>query len=77
VRDYSKLGLLYKLLPVSHPDAPSTEEISLVRNAIIAAIADARKGPFDLRTRFESEDAKTTRKASRLIRARLEEQWNQ
>ena len=77
VRDYAKLGLLYKLLHVSNPDTPSTEEISLVRNAVIEAIADARKGPFDLRSRFESEDAQTARKASRLIRARLEEQWNQ
>lgn len=77
VRDYAKLGLLYKLLHVSNPEAPSTEEISLVRNGVIEAIADARKGPFDLRTRFESEDAQTARKASRLIRARLEEQWNQ
>jgi malonate decarboxylase gamma subunit len=77
VRDYAKLGLLYKLLPVSNPEAPSTEEISLVRNAVIEAIADARKGPFDLRSRFESEAAQTARKASRLIRARLEEQWNQ
>jgi malonate decarboxylase gamma subunit len=77
VRDYAKLGLLYNLLQVSNPDAPSTEEISLVRNAVIEAIDDARKGPFDLRNRFESEDAQTARKASRLIRARLEEQWNQ
>jgi malonate decarboxylase gamma subunit len=77
VRDYAKLGLLYNLLQVSNPDAPSTEEISLVRNAVIEAIDDARKGPFDLRNRFESEAAQTARKASRLIRARLEEQWNQ
>jgi malonate decarboxylase gamma subunit len=77
VRDYAKLGLLYKLLHLSNPEAPSAEEISLVRNAVIEAIADARKGPFDLRSRFESEDAQTARKASRLIRARLEEQWNQ
>jgi malonate decarboxylase gamma subunit len=77
VRDYAKLGLLYKLLPVSNPEAPSAEEISLVRNAVIEAIADARKGRFDLRNRFESEAAQTARQASRLIRARLEEQWNQ
>jgi malonate decarboxylase gamma subunit len=77
VRDYAKLGLLYKLLHVSNPEAPSTEEISLVRNAVTEAIADTRKGPFDLRSRFESEHAQTARKASRLIRARLEEQWNQ
>ena len=77
VRDYANLGLLYKLLHVSTPEAPTTEEISLVRDAVIEAIADARKGPPDLRTRFESEDAQTARKASRLIRARLKEQWNQ
>jgi len=77
VRDYAKLGLLYKLLHVSNPESPSAEEISLVRNAIAEAIADARKGPTDLRNRFESDAAQTARKASRLIRARLEEQWNQ
>jgi malonate decarboxylase gamma subunit len=77
VRDYAKLGLLYKLLHVSKPESPSTEEISLVRNAVIEAITDARQGPFDLHTRFESENAQTARKASRLIRARLQEQWNQ
>ena len=76
VRDYAKLGLLYKLLHVSNPESPSAEEVSLVRNAIAEAIADARKGPTDLRNRFESDAAQTARKASRLIRARLEEQWN-
>ena len=77
VRDYAKLGLLYKLLPVSNPEAPSAVEVSLVHNAIAEAIADARKGPTDLRNRLESEAAQTARKASRMIRARLEEQWNQ
>ena len=77
VRDYAKLGLLYKLLPVSNPDSPSADDVSTVRNAIIEAIADARPGPADLRTRFESDAAQTARKATRLIRARLEEQWDQ
>jgi malonate decarboxylase gamma subunit len=75
VQDYAKLGLLYKLLHVSNPENPSSEEVSLVRNAITEAIADTRKGPTDLRNRFDA--AQTARKASRLIRARLEEQWNQ
>jgi malonate decarboxylase gamma subunit len=75
VRDYAKLGLLYKLLHVSNPENPSSEEISLVRNAIAEAIAEARKGPTDLRNRFDA--AQTARKATRLIRVRLEEQWNQ
>ncbi|HEX6567492.1 MAG TPA: biotin-independent malonate decarboxylase subunit gamma [Chthoniobacterales bacterium] len=77
VRDYAKLGLLNKLLPVSNPEAPSADEVSLVHNALVEAIADARKGPTDLRNRLESEAAKTARKASRLIRARLEEEWSQ
>ena len=77
VRDYAKLGLLWKLLHISNPEAPSADEISMVRSELCAAIADARKGPTDLRNRFESEAARTARKASRLIRARLEEQWNQ
>ena len=77
IRDYAKLGLLYKLPHVSNPESPSAGEISLVRNAIAEAITDARKGPTDLRSRFESKAAHTARKASRLIRARLEEQWNQ
>jgi malonate decarboxylase gamma subunit len=76
IRDYAKLGLLYKLLPVPNPEAPSADEVSLVRNALVEAIADARKGPTDLRNRFESADAQKARKASRLIRARLEEEWN-
>jgi malonate decarboxylase gamma subunit len=75
IRDYAKLGLLYKLLHASNPENPSSEEISLVRKAIAEAIADTRKGPTDLRNRFDA--AQTARKASRLIRARLEEQWNQ
>ena len=74
VRDYAKLGLLWKLLHISNPENPSADEISLVRNELCAAIADARIGPFDLRGRFDA--ALNARKATRLVRARLEEQWN-
>ena len=55
VRDYAKLGLLYKLLPMSNPETPSADEISLVLNAVIEAIADARtrpvRSPHPLRVR--------------------------
>jgi malonate decarboxylase gamma subunit len=77
IADYAKLGLLFKLLHVSNPENPSTEEVSLVRSEIIAAIRDARQGSFDLRNRVESEEARVARKASRLVRARLEAEWNQ
>jgi malonate decarboxylase gamma subunit len=74
--DYAKLGLLFKLLHVSNPEKPSKEEVTLVRSEIIAAIQDARQGAFDLRNRVESEEARVERKASRLVRARLEAEWN-
>jgi len=77
VRDYSKLGLLYKLLHVVNPENPTQAEISLVRGELIQAIQDARKGSRDLRTRIDSEGALIARKASRLARARVEEQWKQ
>ncbi|MBV8140737.1 MAG: biotin-independent malonate decarboxylase subunit gamma [Verrucomicrobia bacterium] len=77
VRDYAKLGLLYKLLQVANPQNPGASDISLVRGELIAAIQDARKGSRDLRTRLDSEGARSARKASRLARARLEEQWKE
>jgi malonate decarboxylase gamma subunit len=76
VRDYAKLGLLYKLLRVSNPEDPVSEDVSLVRHEVIAAIQDARKASPDLSNRIESEAARAARKASRLVRARLEERWN-
>ena len=77
VKDYAKLGLLHKLLHVENPAKPSAEEILEVKNELIAAIADARSQPFDLRSRRESVAALETRKASILVRAKLEEQWRE
>jgi malonate decarboxylase gamma subunit len=77
IKDYAKLGLLHKLLHVENPAKPSAEEILEVKNELIAAIADARSQPFDLRSRRESAAALQTRKASILVRAKLEEQWRE
>jgi malonate decarboxylase gamma subunit len=77
IKDYAKLGLLHKLLHVENPAKPSAEEILEVKNELIAAIADARNQPFDLRSRRESVAALETRKASILVRAKLEEQWRE
>jgi malonate decarboxylase gamma subunit len=76
-RDYAKLGLLYKLLHVSNPENPTEEDRLLVRDAVVAAIQDARNGSRDLDNRVESEAARNSRKASLLVRARLSEQWSQ
>ena len=77
VKDYAKLGLLHKLLHVENPAKPSAEEILDVKNELIATLADARSHPFDLRSRRESAAALQTRKASILVRAKLEEQWRE
>jgi malonate decarboxylase gamma subunit len=75
IRDYAKLGLLYKLLHVENPEKPSQEEIRKVQGELAAAVADARSGPVDLRNRLESTAARETRKASLLVRTKLEAQW--
>jgi len=75
IRDYAKLGLLHKLLHVENPVKPSQQEIRNVQNELVAAVADARSGPVDLRNRLESTAARETRKASLLVRTKLEAQW--
>jgi len=75
IRDYAKLGLLHKLLHVENPVKPSQQEIRNVQNELVAAIADARTGPVDLRNRLESTAAREMRKASILVRTKLEAQW--
>jgi malonate decarboxylase gamma subunit len=75
IRDYAKLGLLYKLLHVENPAKPSEREIRKVQDELAAAVADARSGPVDLRNRLESTTARETRKASLLVRTKLEAQW--
>jgi biotin-independent malonate decarboxylase gamma subunit len=75
VRDYAKLGLLFKLLHAGDPQHPTSNEVAEVRKAITEAIADARKGKLDLSNRWESDAAKEARKGTLAVRAALEEQW--
>jgi malonate decarboxylase gamma subunit len=75
VRDFAKLGLLHRLLHVNDPDHPSDEETRKVRDELLAAIDDARRGPFDLGNRLESKEARETRQATIRTRALLESQW--
>jgi malonate decarboxylase gamma subunit len=77
IRDYAKLGLLYKLLHVENPEKPSEQEIRNVQGELVAAIADARSSPVDLRNRLESKGALEMRKASILVRTKMEAQWLQ
>lgn len=75
VRDFAKLGLLFKLLHAENPENPTTAEIDEVKKALAEAIADARAGKTDLSNRIESDAAKKTRKAGIAVRAALEAQW--
>jgi malonate decarboxylase gamma subunit len=75
VKDFAKLGLLYKLLHVENPLQPTTSEVETVKQGLIEAVQDARSGLTDLSNRLESDAAKQTRKASIAVRAMLEAQW--
>ena len=75
IHDFAKLGLLHKLLHVENPDHPAEGEVRKVRDELIAAIEDARRGPVDLRNRLESSQARETRSVSIRMRALLESQW--
>src|SRR5580704_15383794 len=75
IRDYAKLGLLFKLLHAEDPQHPTSNEIAEVKKAITEAIADARKGRLDLSNRWESDAAKEMRKGTLAVRVALEAQW--
>ena len=77
IRDYAKLGLLYKLLHVENPESPSQLEIQTVQDELIAAVNDARSSPVDLRNRMTSSGAIDMRKASIQTRKLLEVQWKE
>ena len=75
VRDYAKLGVLFKLLHAEDPQHPTSNEIAEIKKAITEAIADARKGRLDLSNRWESGAAKEMRKGTLAVRTALEAQW--
>jgi biotin-independent malonate decarboxylase gamma subunit len=75
IQDYARLGLLHKLLHVNQPAHPTDADTTLVRQALLDSIDDARQGPVDLRIRLQSAEAKETRKAGLAARALMEKQW--
>jgi len=75
VRDYARLGLLFRLLHAQDPQNPTADEVAEVRAAIAAAIVDARSGTADLSNRWKSDVARRTRKGTLAVRAALEAQW--
>lgn len=76
IHDYAKLGLLHQLLHAEDPEAPTAAEIESVRQAILNAIQSARAGSTDLSNRWESEAARTTRRAGNAVRSAMRAQWH-
>lgn len=75
VRDFARLGLLYKLLHAVDPLHPTPTEIEQVKQALVEAIDDARVGSTDLSDRFVSTEARAARKAGIAVRTLMEAQW--
>jgi malonate decarboxylase gamma subunit len=75
IRAFDRLGLLHELIAGVSAEAPSADDLALVRARLAAAIANARSGPRDLASRLESPAARQSRAASRRVRELLAVQW--
>lgn len=73
---FAKLGLLDRLVENVDADAPTSEHIANVRQALAEAAASARSDARDLSHRLDSDAARTTRAASIEVRRRLAMQWD-
>jgi malonate decarboxylase gamma subunit len=76
VRAFASLGLLHELIKGVSSEEPTKEQTERVQQALIEAIADARKGPRDLSNRLIGQAAQQTRAGSIETRRRLVEQWD-
>jgi biotin-independent malonate decarboxylase gamma subunit len=76
VRDYAKLGTLYKLIDGVNVDSPEPKQVDQVRADLLAAIADARSGRRDLSNRLRSQSAQKNRGATLRVRERLAAEWH-
>ena len=76
IRSFDKLGGLHRLMVVRNPDAPSPETVADVKNALLEAVANARKSSGDdLFDRLETQGAKKYREQSIKARNLMLEQW--
>lgn len=70
ISNYATLGLLSNLLDISNPDAPSANDLALVKITLQQAIHDARQDPT-LKNRLGAEN----RRSSALVRERMRASW--
>ena len=70
ISNYATLGLLSNLLDISNPDAPSDNDLTLVKTTLQQAISDARQDTT-LKNRLGADN----RRSSALVRERMRASW--
>ncbi len=70
ISNYATLGLLSDLLDISNPDAPSDNDLTLVKTTLQQAISDARQDTT-LKNRLGADN----RRSSVLVRERMRASW--
>ncbi|MDH1127200.1 biotin-independent malonate decarboxylase subunit gamma [Enterobacter sp. GD03975] len=70
ISNYATLGLLSDLLDISNPDAPSDNDLTLVKTTLQQAISDARQDTT-LKNRLGADN----RRSSALVRERMRASW--
>lgn len=70
ISNYATLGLLSDLLDISNPDAPSGNDLTLVKTTLQQAISDARQDTT-LKNRLGADN----RRSSALVRERMRASW--
>jgi malonate decarboxylase gamma subunit len=76
VRAFAALGLLHGLIEGVNADEPTASDVQRVRDELLDAVRDVRKGRSDLSCRLSGAAAARTRAASIEVRRRLAEQWD-
>ncbi|MDO5102137.1 MAG: biotin-independent malonate decarboxylase subunit gamma [Lautropia sp.] len=75
IGSYARLGLLWRLVKVSRPDQPSSEDVALIKQCLLAALADIRQDPNrDLSSRLVPDEA-VMRQLSSKVRQHLRAAW--
>ena len=72
IDSYASLGLLWKLLNVARPDAPTPADLQQVERALIGAYEDMR---YDTSRSLAGRLNAGGRRASVRVREKLREQW--
>ena len=76
VRSYQSLGPLYKLLTNINPDSPTENDIEIVEQTLLEAIASTKDAATDLSFRLQTEEALNGGRAATLkVRELLRQQW--